>query len=99
MHGKEFGILKFATRCSSDGQWTEIIVKDSGSGLPEHVDKNEIFKLGVSSRQDGLGYGLWWCDTFLKRWGGTIQLVESTKAGCRFLIRLPINTSTLKEDE
>ncbi len=95
MKEKEFGILKFATRCSTDGQWVEIILKDSGPGLPKQLNESEIFKLGVSGRPNGLGYGLWWCDTFLKRWGGNIQLIENTKAGCRFLIRLPVNTSTL----
>ena len=44
---------------------------------------------GVSGRPDGMGYGLWWCDTFLKRWGGQIQLVPGTKKGCKFLVRLP----------
>jgi GAF domain-containing protein len=93
MKGKAFGILKFATRYSSDRQWVEIIVKDSGPGLPEHLNEIEIFKLGVSGRKDGVGYGLWWCDTFLKRWGGNIDLVENTKTGCRFLIRLPVSTT------
>jgi len=95
MNGRELGILKFATHHSVDGQWVEIVVKDSGSGLPDGLNQKDIFKLGVSGRPDGLGYGLWWCDTFLKRWGGTIQLVENAKAGCRFLIRLPVDTTSV----
>ncbi len=95
MKDKDFGTLKFATRCSSDGQWVEIIVKDSGTGLPKHLNEQEIFKLGVSGKTDGLGYGLWWCDTVLKRWGGNIQLVENSQAGCRFLIRLSTRGANL----
>lgn len=94
MKGQAFGILKFETRFSSDGQWIEIIIKDSGPGLPEHVNEIEIFKLGVSGRKDGVGYGLWWCDIFLKRWGGNIDLVENAKTGCRFLIRLPVSPNS-----
>ncbi len=89
MADKDFGILKFSTCCSNDGAWVEVVVKDSGQGLPEHLDEKNIFNLGVSGRQDGLGYGLWWCDVFLKRWGGSIQLIENSSLGCRFLIKIP----------
>ena len=95
MRNKSFGILKFATQWSVDGRWVEAVIKDSGPGLPEGMNESEIFKLGVSSRTDGLGYGLWWCDMFLKRWGGNIQLIENTKAGCRFLVKLPIYVSSM----
>lgn len=94
MRDRELGILKFATRQSADRQWVEVVIKDSGCGLPDNLSAEDIFKLGVSGRPDGLGYGLWWCDTFLKRWGGTIQLVENTKAGCRFLVRLPVTPTS-----
>ncbi len=85
------GVIKFTSRLSKDGQWVLVTVQDSGSGLPEHLDPADIFKLGVSGRKDGLGYGLWWCDTFLKRWGGRIQYVNNVKRGCKFLVRLPIS--------
>lgn len=86
------GVLKFATSCSPDGRWVQVIVQDSGPGLSETLNEKDIFKLGVSGRKDGLGYGLWWCDTFLKRWGGQIQLVKDTRRGCKFLIKIPTAT-------
>jgi signal transduction histidine kinase len=89
-------VLRFSTRLSNDGQWVEIIVQDSGPGLSDLVNEIDIFKLGVTGREGGMGYGLWWCDTFLKRWGGDIQLLENTKNGCKFLVRLPTVSSAMK---
>jgi signal transduction histidine kinase len=90
MQGQVNGVLKLETHLSKDQRWVEIIVQDSGVGLPKHFDSVSIFRLGVSGRPGGLGYGLWWCDTFLKRWGGEIKVVEDTKRGCKFLVRLPV---------
>ena len=83
------GILKFSTRYSENEQRVLITIQDTGEGLPDHLNPEDIFKLGVSSRKDGLGYGLWWSDTFLKRWGGQIEYVKNTKRGCKFLITVP----------
>lgn len=96
MKGQVRGVLKFATSRSTDGQWVEVAIQDSGPGLAETLNPDDIFKLGVSGRKGGLGYGLWWCDTFLKRWGGQIQFVEETRRGCKFLIRLPIAAAALE---
>ncbi len=85
------GVVKFTSRLSKDRRWVLVTVQDSGSGLPAQLDPADIFKLGVSGRDDGLGYGLWWCDTFLKRWGGEIQYISNTKRGCKFLVKLPIS--------
>lgn len=83
------GSLELSTRTSKDGQWVEAVVSDSGPGLVANMNENDIFNFGVTSRKGGLGFGLWWCDTFLRRWGGDIQLVENSKRGCKFLVRLP----------
>ncbi len=68
----------------------EVTLSDSGPGLPPEVDAESIFKLGVSSKKNGLGYGLWWCKIFLNRFGGNIQVQPGLEAGCKFLVRLPL---------
>ena len=97
INGQVHGVLRLRTSCSADGQWVDATIQDSGPGLPERLNADDIFKLGVSGRPDGMGYGLWWCDTFLKRWGGQIQLVPGTKKGCKFLVRLPAASVTGRE--
>jgi signal transduction histidine kinase len=86
------GKLWIETRNSSTEEWVEVTIADSGPGLPEHIKEDLIFKLGVSSRPGGMGYGLWWCDTFLKRMGGSVELLASSPKGCKFLVRLPIKS-------
>lgn len=95
MEGQEQVIIRICTRRSTDKQWVEIVIQDSGPGLDSIVDEIDIFKLGVSSKKEGLGYGLWWCDTFLKRWGGKIHLTNNSQTGCEFTIKLPNNIKTL----
>lgn len=87
------GILRCASRLSKDGQWIEVIIQDTGPGLSKNLKPTDIFKLGVSGKTNGMGYGLWWSDTFLKRWGGRIFFVDNVKRGCKFLIRLPVLNS------
>jgi GAF domain-containing protein len=83
------GDLKLTARCPANKQWVEVTISDSGPGLRHDVKESAIFKLGATGREEGLGFGLWWCDTFLKRWRGDIQLLENTPAGCKFFVRLP----------
>lgn len=83
-------MLSLVSRLSRDQQWVEVRIRDSGPGLPSHFDKNNIFKLGITSRTEGMGYGLWWCDTFLKRLHGDIELLSTSERGCEFLVRLPV---------
>lgn len=84
------GILRCVSRLSKDGQWIEVVIQDSGPGLSKSLKPTDIFKLGVSDKANGMGYGLWWSDTFLKRWGGRIFFVDNVKRGCKFLVRLPV---------
>jgi GAF domain-containing protein len=90
MEGVDNAVLHCISRLAPDGQWVEVAIRDNGPGLPGNMDPADIFKLGVSGRRSGMGYGLWWSDTFLKRWGGQIEYLEDTDHGCEFLVRLPV---------
>ncbi len=90
---KNWQVLSFTTNLSSDKRFVEATIADTGPGLPKSINPDEIFKLGITSRKEGMGYGLWWCDTYLKRIGGSIKLVDNSPGGCKFLIRLPVNRS------
>ena len=67
----------------------EAIVTDSGPGLAQDMTATSVFNLGVSTKSDGLGYGLWWCKIYLNRIGGTIVLDTAYPSGCRFILRFP----------
>lgn len=89
------GTITIETRLSPNRNWLEATIRDTGPGIsPDIVNKNDIFKLGITSRgKNGTGFGLWWCDTYLNRLGGMIELVETSPQGCLFRVRLPLSTS------
>lgn len=86
MHG--YGQLGLATHKTEKG--IEIAVTDSGPGLARDLSATSVFNLGVSTKRDGLGYGLWWCKIYLNRVGGAIELDTTYKAGCRFIVKIPL---------
>jgi GAF domain-containing protein len=89
MSGQDRGVLRVCTGSSIEGNWVEATIQDSGPGLAQGLNPDDIFNLGVSGQKDRWGYGLWWCKAFLSRWGGQIQLIKNNKKGCKFLVRLP----------
>lgn len=89
------------TLCFSSEQFerfVEVGISDSGLGLPLGLTAESIFKLGVSSKKSGLGYGLWWCKIFLNRFGGSIHLEPGIGTGCKFLVRLRLDSDTSLTD-
>ena len=71
-------------------QFLEVAVTDTGPGISQDLSETSVFNLGVSSKSDGLGYGLWWCKIYLNRVGGSIDLDPAVTIGCRFVVKLPI---------
>ncbi len=72
-----------------DGDQVEIAVQDTGPGVPEHLQEG-LFRLGVTDKQNGLGYGLWWSKLYLTRVGGSLELDPRVRDGARFTMRLPV---------
>lgn len=71
-----------------------IRVKDTGTGISEK-DLPFIFNRGFTTKkegQQGLGYGLWWVKTYLRRSKGDLE-VEETKpgVGSTFMVTLPLS--------
>ncbi len=73
----------------SDKAHVEVIIEDSGSGIPPHR-REDLFRLGPTEKREGLGYGLWWSSLYLARIGGALKLDDENIAqGARFVVRLP----------
>ncbi|KZB90514.1 hypothetical protein A2U94_15390 [Bacillus sp. VT 712] len=67
-----------------------IYLKDSGTGIPEEVQKS-IFYPFTTSKENGTGLGLTIVKTILQNHGGDIELVETSEKGTTFMMTLPIN--------
>jgi signal transduction histidine kinase len=79
---------------TSRGADVEILVTDTGSGIPpeEQVAIFEEFVQGDrrrTGRSDGTGLGLPLSRKLVELMAGHLELVESSPAGSRFLVRLP----------
>lgn len=67
-------------------------VRDSGTGIsPEVLPK--LFELYQSTKQNGLGVGLWLCKTILDRHRGKIVVIDNTKSGACIEVQVPLYAS------
>jgi len=73
-----------------DNRMIIVTVKDTGPGIPSHI-REKVFHMGTTTKQRGMGYGLWWSRTFLRRLGGDIVLESVEGKGCIFTVTLPIS--------
>ncbi len=67
-----------------------VAVRDTGPGIPPHIEE-KIFHMGTTTKRGGMGYGLWWSRTFLRRLGGDIVLKSVEGEGCTFTVTLPVS--------
>lgn len=86
----EGGVLRIASRASRDHGWLDIVVQDSGPGIPEE-DRERIFQSFYTTKSGGTGLGLSIVQGVLKNHGGEISLDRPAEGGARVVIRLPIS--------
>lgn len=66
-----------------------ITIKDDGPGIPSDIF-NQIFKEGISSKNNGTGLGLYHAKTNIEKWGGTITAATTKQnSGTSITIVLP----------
>jgi len=82
------GQVLIETRCAMTADITEVIVKDTGPGIPvENQDK--IFDPFFTTKDTGTGLGLAITHGIIEQHGGSIHLDNQTGQGACFIIRLP----------
>jgi PAS domain S-box-containing protein len=74
-----------------DGEWVDIDVSDSGSGIPDTVFPH-IFEPFFTTKTDGRGTGLGLaiCHGIVTSHGGTLSLRTKPGEGTTFTVRLPL---------
>ena len=84
------GTLQITTRVSDSQEHIEIIIRDTGCGIPAaHLDK--IFDPFFTTKEVGKGTGLGLSISYgiIKAHQGEIRVVETGPTGTTFVIRLP----------
>jgi len=65
-------------------------IADSGIGMPEEFIQNELFAPFVTTKQRGLGLGLYTCQQIIRMHGGNIRVYSELGRGTVFSIYLPV---------
>jgi signal transduction histidine kinase len=93
--GKGKGILTVKTR--RDGDWAEVRIGDTGTGIPESV-RDKIFDPFFTTKGVGKGTGQGLAiahAVVVEKHGGSITLETEVGRGTTFIIRLPIKVQTV----
>jgi signal transduction histidine kinase len=67
----------------------EIIVSDTGSGIPEE-NRKKLFSPFFTTRKNGTGLGLAITHRIIANHGGTIDVTSQPGAGTTFTVRIPV---------
>ncbi|HEV8589473.1 MAG TPA: ATP-binding protein [Pyrinomonadaceae bacterium] len=67
-----------------------IEIADSGTGMPEDFIKDELFAPFVTTKQRGLGLGLYTCHQIVLMHGGNIRVYSELGRGTVFSLYLPV---------
>jgi len=87
----EKGTITVGTR--RDGEWVELFVRDTGTGIPEDV-RARIFDPFFTTKEVGKGTGQGLAiarSIVVDKHGGTIDCETKQGKGTTFIVRLPIN--------
>lgn len=92
---EEGGTIRIASRRSGSG--LEVEVADDGHGIPPD-QQIMLFEPYFTTKPTGTGLGLFVCRNMMEAIGGRIRLAESSAAGTRFVVWLPVAEPALVAD-
>lgn len=79
-------VIRISTE--QDRESTRIRISDNGIGVPLAL-RETLFELGISSKPEGMGLGLWLARNIAERNGGQLLLEDSTAGRSSFVIVMP----------
>jgi C4-dicarboxylate-specific signal transduction histidine kinase len=79
---------RIALEATKVGQSVRLSVSDNGPGVPVEF-KSQLFELLSTTKQTGMGLGLWLCKHIVTRYSGSIHHEDLVGGGTRFVIELP----------
>jgi signal transduction histidine kinase len=74
----------------SNGNYVQIMVRDTGSGMSNDFIQQRLFKPFQSNKHQGLGIGLFQSKAIVEAHGGQIQVQSQEGKGSTFTINLPV---------
>jgi PAS domain S-box-containing protein len=90
------GSVEVRARLSQSGDAAEMVVQDTGPGVPVHL-RQRIFEPFFTRKGNGkgMGLGLALCRSIVERHGGRIWVESGEDRGSRFVVSLPLHVPEL----
>jgi C4-dicarboxylate-specific signal transduction histidine kinase len=79
---------RISIEVSRSENMAQLSITDNGSGVAAEF-RPQLFELLSTTKQTGMGLGLWLCKHIVTRYGGTIHYEEPVGGGAQFLVKLP----------
>lgn len=71
------------------GKSVQLSISDNGTGVSPEF-KPQLFELLRTTKQTGMGLGLWLCKHIVTRYGGSIHYEDAVGGGARFIVKFPL---------
>jgi signal transduction histidine kinase len=79
---------RIAIEAIKTGKLVQLSVSDNGTGVSLEF-KSHLFELLSTTKQTGMGLGLWLCKHIVTRYGGSIYHEDAVGGGAKFVMELP----------
>ena len=79
---------RIAIEAYKAGNSVQLSITDNGIGITPEF-KPQLFELLSTTKQTGMGLGLWLCKHIVTRYGGSIHYEDAIGGGAKFLIKFP----------
>jgi C4-dicarboxylate-specific signal transduction histidine kinase len=79
-----------AIEATKIGEAVRLCVSDNGPGVPADF-KSHLFELLSTTKQTGMGLGLWLCKHIVTRYSGSIHYEDAVGGGAKFVIEFSSN--------
>jgi signal transduction histidine kinase len=83
------GKIEIKVNQTSDG-YAQVSVSDTGCGISQEFIRNGLFQPFKTTKNKGLGLGLYQCKSIIDACGGSMNVRSSQGIGSTFIVKLPI---------
>ena len=80
---------RIAIEVTQSSQLVRLSISDNGDGVAAEF-RPQLFELLSTTKQSGMGLGLWLCKHIVTRYGGSIHYEDAPVGGARFVFELPL---------
>ena len=80
---------RIAIEAIKTGNSVQLSISDNGTGVSLEY-KPQLFELLSTTKQTGMGLGLWLCKHIVTRYSGSIHYEDAVGGGAKFVMELPL---------